>query len=435
MQGSVCGSLMCTTSMDKLGQEVYENENLIYWYKGIVAVPPLCMVDDILAVQSCSQKSVELNAKINAFIELKKLSFSQSKCSKIHIGKENAVCPQLKVHEQTMKDSHQEKYLGDLVHTSGKIKATIEQRAAKGWGIVSDILAILNEIPLGIYRLDMGLKLRQAKLLNGMLFSSEGWQGLGKDDLKCLEKVDEALLRALLQCHPKTPLEFLYLETGSVKISDIVSSRRLNYLQTLLARDEEELTNRVIRGQEIQPTPGDYILLVKDDCAKIEMDYDEHFILSSGSEYKLYIKKKIRIAAFKELQAQQQEHSKVKRIKYDKFEAQSYMFSPLFSNDDVALIAALRSHTVRGVRCNFRNMYKPNIYCPLKCWAPGTPPVEDTQQHMLECTKLTLVQNNTVANKQIVYDDIYGDVAQQKAVVSIFKQLLQQRNEILENET
>ena len=131
----------------------------------------------------------------------------------------------------------------------------------------------------------MGLKLRQAKLLNGMLFSSEGWQGLGKDDLKCLGKVDEALLRALLLCHPKTPLEFLYLETGSVKISDIVSSRRLNYLQTLLARDEEELTNRVLRGQEIQPTPGDYILLVKDDCAKIEMDYDEHFILSSGSEY------------------------------------------------------------------------------------------------------------------------------------------------------
>ena len=130
MEGSVWGSLMCTTTMDKLGQEVYENENLIYWYKGIVAVPPLCMVDDILAVQSCSQKSVELNAKINAFIELKKLSFSQSKCSKIHIGKENAVCPQLKVHEQTMKDSHQEKYLGDLVHTSGKIKATIEQRAA-----------------------------------------------------------------------------------------------------------------------------------------------------------------------------------------------------------------------------------------------------------------------------------------------------------------
>ena len=34
------------------GQMVYENENLIYWYKGVVAVPPLCMVDDMLAVQN-----------------------------------------------------------------------------------------------------------------------------------------------------------------------------------------------------------------------------------------------------------------------------------------------------------------------------------------------------------------------------------------------
>ena len=148
------------------------------------------------------------------------------------------------------------------------------------------------------------------------------------------------------------------------------------------------------------------------------MDYDGNLILSSGSEYKLYIKKKIRIAAFKVLQAQPQQHSKVKRIKYDKFEVQPNMFSSLFSNDDDALLAALRSHTVRGVRCNFRNMYKPNIYCPLKCWAPCGPPVEDTQQHMLDCTKLKLVQNNTVANKQIMYDDIYGDVAQQKAVAS-----------------
>jgi hypothetical protein len=40
MQGSVWGKLMCTTSMDKLGQKFYENPKLLYWYKGTVAVPP-----------------------------------------------------------------------------------------------------------------------------------------------------------------------------------------------------------------------------------------------------------------------------------------------------------------------------------------------------------------------------------------------------------
>ena len=85
MQGTVWGSLFCTASMDKLGQLAYENENLLYWYKGSVAVPPLCMVDDVLAVQECSKNSVQINSVINSFIELKKLKLSSDKCSKIHV--------------------------------------------------------------------------------------------------------------------------------------------------------------------------------------------------------------------------------------------------------------------------------------------------------------------------------------------------------------
>ena len=120
-------------------------------------------------------------------------------------------------------------------------------------------------------------------------------------------------------------------------------------------------------------------------------------------------------------------------IKYEKLEVQTYICSSLFSNEDVGMLAGLRSRTVRGIKCNFKNMYKPNIFCPLKCWPPGCPPLEDTQEHLLYCSKLKLV-HNTVANTRIVHDDIYGDVTKQKAAVTIFKQLLVLRNEILENE-
>ena len=202
----------------------------------------------------------------------------------------------------------------------------------------------------------MGLKLRQAKLINGMLYSSEGWHGLNSDDVKILERVDESLLRALLQCHPKVPLEFLYLETGSIKISQIISSRRLIYLQTLLKRDDEELTKRILREQQKNPCPGDFALLIKDDCKKIDKLYDENFILASGSGYKAFIKQQIKSATFKELLAVQKKHSKVKVIKYEDFKTQEYICSSIFSNDDVSLLAALRSHTVRGIRCNFRNL-------------------------------------------------------------------------------
>ena len=57
---------MCTTTMDQLAQMVYLKEDLLYKYKGLVSVPPVCMVDDVMSIQKCSD-AVKINAAINAF--------------------------------------------------------------------------------------------------------------------------------------------------------------------------------------------------------------------------------------------------------------------------------------------------------------------------------------------------------------------------------
>ena len=77
----------------------------------------------------------------------------------------------------------------------------------------------------------MGLKLRQAMLINGILFNSEVWH---VEHVKALEKVDEHLLRSLLQCHSKTPLEFLFLETGSVPIRYTIYTCTILHISTNL---------------------------------------------------------------------------------------------------------------------------------------------------------------------------------------------------------
>ena len=78
MQGSVWGSLFCTTTMEKLGKLCYENKELLYKYKNVVDVPPLGMVDDILSIQKCTDAK-KINVTINTFIEMKKLTLSQKK--------------------------------------------------------------------------------------------------------------------------------------------------------------------------------------------------------------------------------------------------------------------------------------------------------------------------------------------------------------------
>ena len=64
---------------------------------------------------------------------------------------------------------------------------------------VAEILAIINEIPLGQYKMEIGLKLHEAMLINGMLFNSEAWHGVTDTELRILEVVDEHLLRSLVR--------------------------------------------------------------------------------------------------------------------------------------------------------------------------------------------------------------------------------------------
>ena len=58
MQGTVWSGLFCTATMDKLGKQAYNNPNLLYKYRGSVAVPPLQMVDDLITANKCDPTSV-----------------------------------------------------------------------------------------------------------------------------------------------------------------------------------------------------------------------------------------------------------------------------------------------------------------------------------------------------------------------------------------
>ena len=245
-----------------------------------------------------------------------------------------------------MKQSQEEKYLGDLVNTSGTIRKTVEERRDKGYGIVTEIIAILDEIPLGRYKLEIGLKLRQAMLLNGILFNSESWHSVTETELRMLESVDEHLLRGLVKGHSKTPLEFLYLEVGAIPIRHLISCRRLLYHQVILKREDKELTKRVYHAQKETKTAGDFADLISKDFELINEVQDDRLIQTANrSSYKQTIKAKIKAAALKYLKEKQEGHSKVKEIQYDKFQVQDYILNPVFSNEEVNLLHSLRSRT------------------------------------------------------------------------------------------
>ena len=100
--------------------------------------------------------------------------------------------------------------------------------------IISEILSILREVPLGKHELAAGLQLREAMFINGILTNSEVWYAIKNEEIQRLQEADEYLLRKLLKAHSKTAKECLYLETGTIPIKYVVMSRRLNYFYHII---------------------------------------------------------------------------------------------------------------------------------------------------------------------------------------------------------
>jgi hypothetical protein len=430
MQGTVLAGLYCTNTMDKLGKHVYQNKELQYLYKG-TPVPCLQMVDDILTITTCSPTSTAMNQTVNRFTESKKLKLSYKKCLSIHIGRhsKNNKCEELKVHEEVMKTGDNAVYLGDTINKSGSQKQNIIDRQAKAYAAFAGIRAILEDVPLGRYRIEIGLELRQAMFINAVLFNSEVWQGYKATDIARISKVDHALLRYICGAHAKTPVEFLYLETASTPIPFIISSRRLIYLQNVLKRSNTELIKRVYEAQKENPTKGDFIELIKADMNLIGVDLDDDLIEKMDiNVYKKHIKSKIRESAFKYLCYEKTKHKKVSNIIYDKFTAQDYIKSTKFTNAEVELLIAFRSNMVRGMKKCFPSMYGgKNLDCPLMCLVPDTP------EHLLECSVIILQLSTAEKEelKSVQYNFIFGTVHQQKQVVKVLTGLMDRRTSLL----
>ena len=70
-----------------------------------------------------------------------------------------------------MHESKSEKYWWDTINSTGNQRVTIQERKQKGFRIVSQIVAIVKEAPLGLWRRKSGMLLRNSMLVNSMLFN------------------------------------------------------------------------------------------------------------------------------------------------------------------------------------------------------------------------------------------------------------------------
>ena len=91
MQGTVWGSLLCTSTVDSVGRKCYGHKENFYTYKE-VPIPLLGRVDDIISVTNVNQTENMKNL-INTFIKSKNLKLSHTKCFQIILLKDTEPVP------------------------------------------------------------------------------------------------------------------------------------------------------------------------------------------------------------------------------------------------------------------------------------------------------------------------------------------------------
>ena len=203
MQCDVLAPLISSLQVDTMGKECLDEAKHLYYYKDMVPIPPLGLVDDLFTITKCGYKTNLMNKFINVKSAMKKLQFGASKCVKMHVGKtcNKSLCADLHVDrwklnvvtdedtghtyqsevfagQERMLQKTEQVYLGDVVSVDGRQDKNIINRKNKSVGIINQIMDILNSTYFGKYHFEVAMVLRTSLLLSSTLLNSEAWINL-----------------------------------------------------------------------------------------------------------------------------------------------------------------------------------------------------------------------------------------------------------------
>ena len=241
-------------------------------------------------------------------------------------------------------------------------------------------------------------------------------------DIEKIEKVDEYLLKGILNTHSKSSSAGLYLELGCIPLRYVLKKRRIMYLHHILNRNSKELIRKVYEAQKRAPVSGDWVQLVESDLQELNIDIDELKKMKKN-RFKKKLKEKILRSSFLYLKNIAQTKSKINYLSYKKLQVQKYLVSLKFNIKEKALLTKLRTRMI-DVKNNSKNNYQNIMSCDL-CGE-----FED-QKHLLNC-KVLIENCEALFNDSIVeYEDIFGTEIKQLTAVRLYMKVLETREKLL----
>ena len=315
-----------------------------------------------------------------------------------------------------MKETSDQKYLGDIISNDGKNIKNMQARHNKGNSVITYIMLLLEELCFGKYYFEVAIVLRNAIFLSSIIFNSEAWYNMTNNDIDMLESVDEQLLQRILDAPVTTAKEILYLELGVIPIRHIIRGRILNFLKYILQQDQTSLIYRFFQVQRDTANKYDWISTVIKDIEELDLKLTiDDIQIMPKSTFKRLVNLKTKENALNYLNELKSAHTKVMDIVHNELEMQTYLSPNIceMTVDDAKYIFLLRSRMV-DVKANYKGKYFDYL-----CTECGKE--EETQQHVLECSKL-IGKNEMLTYIPNYYDIFSKEVEEQLYVTRILRE-------------
>ena len=342
----------------------------------------------------------------------------------MHVGENKEKCKSLKVHDEEMSTTTEQKYLGGLVSCTGTNNANIKDRCNSGYSAISQIKSMMAEISLGKFCIQIGLILRNSIFISKMLLNSEVSHSFTKYQIEDLEKVDRVLLRHILCAHSKTSIEWLHADTGTMNLRSSIQVRRLMYLWHILSRNKTELINRIYQAQKLSSSVGDWVRIVQSDMKELNISMTDEDIQGVPKQtFKTFVKKRVKEKFMGHLYSLKNQHSKSKYLDCSVMKVADYISDSRLTTKNKQLLFRLRSRTL-DVKKNFGGKFE-------NSWCTSCGLFQETQGHLLQCTPLVKNLNYLVGKtSKLNENDIYGSMEQQIQIVNIYSDILQERENL-----
>ena len=389
-QGTVCAVDLCGVSTDKINKLRAWGPPLIV--SGIEVKHPV-YVDDMLGLGT-AEMIEEIEPKMRFLEETKKYVFNNEKgkteimemelSRRKSMGKDK---PSISVNKGQIGYTEKYKCLGDMYDKTGKNMSKAEKKMEKVNFIAAEVKRKGSYSMVGKADTSVRVLLLEQVVKPTLLFNTETWVNVTKNELKALDKGHYQVLRKVFEQKEHTPYFGILMEIGCWPYSFVVVYKRLMYFHHLMHSDGKRITRRIVVNQMDGKGKGKswYNHGVKEWLVKLEMPYTEDEVMNiKKSAWKKEVKEKINKMVGDEMEQQKEKMTKLRFT--GRFEQQEYVGK--YRMEKVKKIMQMRLN-MTDLKANFRGKYDDR-----KC--PACRIEDETTEHVIACKEYQQITGHTL---------------------------------------